>query len=191
MNALSLIPRGGKVVVQDADGNEVATISAEQAQAMMGGQGTGLQTAGQAVQAVGSALQYRDLRNLRDDARDARWELKDAQTELKNYLKKAGTAVSGPDLSALLSDVYDRQRDVDQTQNDLIGTIQDNLIIQLAGQGLQLAGSLSGAGMPDLGGGAGTLIAGIGAGALLLSVFDDEDDRRGRRGRRLLRETET
>lgn len=179
----SLIPRGGYVAIFDEDGNEVAKMPAAQAEAWMGKQQGGLNmaTAGQALQTFGSLLQIHEVRSIRDDVRDSRETLTAKQAALATYLKeKSGAAISGSELSAKLSDVFDAQKKVDKNQNQLFGTVIDQLIVSAAGQGLQLAGSLSsangaGSGMT----GTDLLLAG-GAGALLLSAFDD-DRRRGRK----------
>ncbi len=184
--ATPTLPPGGSIVVRDASQNEIMVLPAEQAAAWMRqNSGLNLTTVGQAVATVGAAFQIRDVRNLRDDARRARWELADAQKDLTDYLSSAGSSVSGPEYKAKLQAVFDAQRDVDRKQNELMGTMQDNLVLQLAGQGIQLAGSL----MPGMDGGMGmgsgaAVVMGVGAGALLVSLFDDDDDGDRRRRRR-------
>lgn len=179
----------GSLVVRDASGNDMMTLTPDQAltwlKSQNGGGGLNLTTVGQAVGAVGAAFQIRDVRNLRDDARDARRDLRDAQADLQSYLRSAGASVSGVEFAAKQQAVFDAQRDVDRTQNELMGTLQDNLVLQLASQGIQLAGSM----MPGMDGGMGMgsgagVVLGIGAGALLVSLFDDDDDDYRRRRRR-------
>lgn len=170
-----MVPAGGYVITYDANGNKVMEATAAQVNSFLQGRGgPSLQTAGQAVQAVASAMQISTLKEIRDDVRESRRLLRRAVSDLIAY-ETDKDAVRAAKLKAVL----DLQREVDRDQNKLIGNAIDQAWIQLAGSGLQLAGSLQGSGMSGgIGGGidAQTAVVGLGMGALLVAAFDDDDD---------------
>lgn len=182
-----MVPPGGYVIAYDANGNKVMEASAAQVNGYLQNRGGSLQTAGQAVQAVSSAMQISTLRELRRDVREARAQHSKAVDELIKYQNEKDAV-----LAAKLAKVLTTQKDLDREQSRMLGNAIDQAWIQIAGSGMQLVGSLQGGGMGGMGGGMGgmggmgggidgtTAVLGLGLGALLVEAFDDDDDKKNK-----------
>lgn len=166
----------GSLVLRDVSGNEMVALTPDQAMAWLksqSGGGVNLTTLGQGAQAFGSLLQARNLQDLKKDAKKARRSLKKARDERDAYLASTAT-VSGPELKTKQTAVDRAQRRVDATQNELIGTMQDNLYLQFGGQAMQMLGGMNG--MQGGGISAGNVALGVGAAALLVALTEDDDE---------------